>query len=247
MRVALNQGKPAGYLEPDTADKATRILSGPGKRTTLLELPLHEENFTDRKLRIDAQSIAAMQVSPRPIVLYREQAARVEELRGKAHAIVVADPAVPHSRNRTARRASYSGPLGDERSGTSLRRSPLGDHTWSRTCIDIGSVYAVRGIRHQESGYAVHQALAVAAFSRIARVTTAYGAQEAPASSALRLRPGVGGWHRARGARGCGSSPRPLCGSRRPSRQHSSTCESIRNFQHLNDVLRRSSPPSARV
>lgn len=34
----------------------------------------HEGKFTDRKLRIDAQRIAATQASPRPVVSYREHA-----------------------------------------------------------------------------------------------------------------------------------------------------------------------------
>ncbi|KAL1944104.1 hypothetical protein VTO73DRAFT_3289 [Trametes versicolor] len=145
-----------------------------------------EGKFTDRKLRIDAQRIAATQASPRPVVSYREHAialaSRSCTVCGKAHAIIVADPAVPHTRNRLrglrgALAARCSGPVAHQRSGASSRRSPPGDHTWSHTCINLGSAYAVQGTQHQESGCAIRRAPAVTAFSRIARATAVYGAQ----------------------------------------------------------------------
>lgn len=153
----------------------------------------HEGKFTDRKLRIDAQRIAATQASPANMPLRsRRGAARyvvcrpvtplsplTDQLRQgpRDHSRRSRSTAHPEPSARAARRARCSGPVAHQRSGASSRRSPPGDHTWSHACINLGSAYAVQGTQHQESGCAIRRAPAVTAFSRIARATAAYGAQ----------------------------------------------------------------------
>lgn len=134
----------------------------------------HEGKFTDRKLRIDAQRIAATQASPRPVVSYREHAIALASRSCTVCGMSTRYTTLATHGPTQARPTRSWSPIPQYRTPGTVcagreARSLLGtaDRPALRrvaakvfppatmlghTRINLGSAYAVQGTQHQESG-----------------------------------------------------------------------------------------------